>query len=101
MGYQDVDFTKRLSKYGTHLSISTGVGNAILNVMEWVAKKNRRANEILAKVANVDKKTYSMPWGEMNEANMKKSKQSIGKGQLVANPQAKMIGIPLREVPLQ
>ena len=101
MGYQDVDFTKRLGKHGTHLSVSTGVGNAILNVMEWVEKKHRRAKELQAKVANVDKDKYSIPWGEMNEANMKKSKESLAKWDLVANRQAKMIGLPLREVPLR
>ena len=76
MGYQDIDLTKRLAKLGETLNVNGAeeTGSVLSNVMELVSKKERRKEEVKAKVANVALEHKKNRWEAMNESNMQRSK---------------------------
>ena len=98
MGYQDVDLTIRLAKVGNALNVhgAEETGNVLNNVMEVVAKKERRQQEIKANVANVAPEHKGTRWESMNDYNMKISRQSLGQG-LVGRNVGMSLGLKLRQ----
>ena len=99
MGFQDVDLSRRLAKLGRHCRVDSDVlvGNAILNHMEDVPKRHRREREVAEKIRNVDKSKWQSSWYDMNDSNMKKSKEAISAGRLVANDGV-CIGLDIEEM---
>ena len=87
MGFQDIDLTKRLVKVGNALNVhgAEETGNVLNNVMEWVRKRDRRKQEIKAKVANVAPEHKVTPWEYMNDYNRKLSMDLLAQGVLQRN----------------
>ena len=84
MGSQDVNLSSRLVRFGKHLRVESDfIGNAIFNVMTFVAKCDRQQAERTEKVAHIDKSRFPMDWDKMNVANWEMHKRN---NILVANP---------------
>ena len=76
MGSQDVDLSVRLARFGKHIRVeSDTIGNAILNVMKAVEKRDRAKAERAEKVAHVDKSRFPMDWETMNTKNWEMAKK--------------------------